>query len=84
MPFMYIIECSDGSYYTGIANNLEYRINKHNSGVGAKYTRGRLPVKLLYYEEYNNIEDALKREKEIQRWTRKKKEELIKSKKNKA
>lgn len=77
MPYMYILECSDGTYYTGSAKYLEKRVTKHNEGNGAKYTRGRLPVKLIYFEEYNNIGEALSREKQIQGWTKKKKKKLI-------
>lgn len=52
MNYTYILECSDGSFYTGWTNNLEKRINCHNKGKGAKYTRGRLPLKLVYFEEF--------------------------------
>jgi putative endonuclease len=78
MTYMYILECCDGSYYTGSTWHLKQRINEHNSGLGARYTVKRLPVILVYYEEYNRIEDAFHREKQVQRWTKKKKTAMIK------
>lgn len=78
--FMYILKCSDGSYYTGSTNNLEKRIIEHQSGLGANYTRKRLPVNLIYYEEYQRIDEAFHREKQIQGWSRKKKEALMNNK----
>lgn len=77
---MYILKCSDGSYYTGSTNNLEKRIIEHQSGLGANYTRKRLPVNLIYYEEYQRIDEAFHREKQIQGWSRKKKEALMDNK----
>lgn len=78
--FVYILECSDGSLYTGIAKNVEKRLNEHNnSDKGAKYTKARRPLKLLYVEELSNRGSALKREYEIKRFTRVQKLELIKS-----
>ncbi|NND10348.1 MAG: GIY-YIG nuclease family protein [Flavobacteriaceae bacterium] len=74
---MYILLCSDGSYYTGSTKNLEIRINEHQSGHGANYTKKRLPVKLIYYEQYSRIDHAFYREKQVQGWSRKKKEALI-------
>jgi predicted GIY-YIG superfamily endonuclease len=74
---MYILKCCDGSYYTGSTNNLELRLEQHHNGEGANHTRKRLPVKLVYYEEWERIDDAYYREKQVQRWTRKKKEALI-------
>ncbi len=76
--FMYILECSDKSFYTGSTRNLEHRLEQHNIGLGAKYTSKRLPIKLVYYEEYERIDDAYKREKQIQGWNRRKKDALIK------
>ena len=78
MPYMYILECSDKTYYTGSTWHLEQRIEEHNSGMGANYTSKRLPVKLAYFEEYSRIEDAFKREKQVQNWSHNKKEALIK------
>ena len=74
---MYILECSDGSYYTGSTIDLERRITQHQNGEGANHTKKRLPIKLLYYEEYQRIDQAFYREKQVQGWNRKKKEALI-------
>lgn len=74
---MYILECCDGSYYTGSTNNLELRIEQHNAGEGANHTKKRLPVKLVYFEEFQRIDEAFYREKKVQGWSRKKKEALI-------
>jgi len=74
---MYILHCSDGSYYTGSTRDLELRLEQHMLGQGANYTRKRLPVKLLYFEEYQRIDEAYYREKQVQGWNRKKKEALI-------
>ena len=75
--YMYILKCADGSYYTGSTNNLELRLNQHRSGEGANHTKKRLPVQLVYCEEYPRIDEAFNREKQIQGWNRKKKEALI-------
>ena len=75
--WMYILKCADGSYYTGSTNNLELRIAEHQAGKGSNHTKKRLPVKLVYCEEYENIKDAFYREKQVQGWSRKKKEALI-------
>lgn len=75
--FMYILECSDGTYYTGSTTNLELRLQQHQAGEGANHTRKRLPVKLLYFEEFDRIDTAFYREKQIQGWSRKKKEALM-------
>lgn len=77
MNYVYIVECSDGTFYTGWTNNLEKRIYMHSNGVGAKYTKGRGPVKLMYYEEFEDKKDAMKREYEMKKLTRKQKEILI-------
>jgi putative endonuclease len=77
MAWMYILECSDGSYYVGSTRNLEQRIFQHQQGLGAKYTSGRLPVKLVYGEEYDRVADAYAREKQVQGWRRSKREALI-------
>ena len=71
------MQCSDGTYYTGWTNNLQNRIATHNSGKGAKYTRARLPVQLVYYEEYATKAEAMKRECAIKRISHKEKEKLI-------
>lgn len=75
--FVYILECSDGTLYTGWTNNLHLRLDTHNSGKGAKYTRGRLPVKLMYYECYDDISSAMSREYAIKRLSRTEKLKLI-------
>ncbi len=84
MPYMYILECSDGTYYTGSTWDLEKRLDEHNSGAseppsgrGANYTRKRLPVKIVYFEQFERIESAFKREKQIQNWSHVKKKALI-------
>jgi putative endonuclease len=76
--FMYILECADGSYYTGSTNDLELRILQHQTGEGANHTKNRLPVTLVYFEEFDRIDDAFLREKQVQGWSRRKKEALIK------
>ena len=78
MFYVYILKCSDNTLYTGFTVNLENRINTHNEGLGAKYTRGRTPVKLVYQEEYASKSEALKREYTIKQFTREKKLKLIK------
>tara|TARA_B100001094_G_scaffold150297_1_gene145425 strand:- start:156 stop:416 length:261 start_codon:yes stop_codon:yes gene_type:complete len=74
---VYILECSDGSFYTGISNNVEARINTHNASKGAKYTKSRLPVTLVFQENTFTKSESLRREIEIKKLTRKKKMELI-------
>jgi len=75
--YMYILECADGSYYTGSTKDLERRLAQHQAGEGARHTARRLPVKLLYYEEFSRIDEAFYREKQVQGWSRKKKEALM-------
>ncbi len=75
--YMYILLCDDGSYYTGSTNNLELRLQQHFAGEGANHTKKHPPVKLLYYEEFDRIDEAFNREKQVQGWSRKKKEALI-------
>ncbi|TGM01671.1 GIY-YIG nuclease family protein [Leptospira jelokensis] len=77
MGYMYILVCSDGSYYTGSTKYLNRRLDQHQKGEGANYTRKRLPVKLIYFEAYSRIDHAFYREKQIQGWSRKKKESLM-------
>ncbi len=74
---MYILECADGSYYTGSTKYLNLRIAQHQRGEGANFTKKRLPVKLVYFEEFSRIDKAFYREKQIQGWSRKKKLALI-------
>ena len=78
--YMYILLCADGSYYTGSTTNLERRLEQHQNGEGANHTKKRLPISLLYYEEYSRIDKAFYREKQVQGWSRKKKEALIEGK----
>ena len=75
--FVYILKCSDKSYYTGSTNNLERRLNEHNSGKYKGYTSTRLPVKLVYSQEFHDAKEAISNERKIKGWSRKKKEALI-------
>ena len=76
--YVYILKCSDGTYYTGYTNGLEKRIKEHNNGKrGAKYLRGKRPVKLAWCKEYGYYKRAVSREREIKRLTHKEKEKLI-------
>lgn len=79
MPYTYILECSDGTYYTGSTWNLEKRLEEHKQGEGASYTKSRLPIQLVYFEEQDRIDTAFFREKQIQNWSHKKKKALIES-----
>jgi putative endonuclease len=74
---VYMLECSDNSIYTGITNNLEERLKTHQSGNGAKYLRGRLPIKLVYKENLINRSEATKREIYIKKMSKKEKKFLI-------
>lgn len=76
--YMYILRCSDGSYYTGSTTDLDLRLEQHQNGEDANHTKKRLPVRLLYYEVYSRIDEAFYREKQVQGWSRAKKEALIK------
>ena len=80
--YMYILECADGTFYTGSTKDLEKRIVEHNNLMGANYTKKRLPVTLVYYEEYNRIDEAFYREKQVQSWSHQKKKALIESDSN--
>ena len=77
MAWMYILKCADNSYYVGSTRNLDLRLTQHQSGKGSRYTSGRLPVELVYAEEYDRVIDAYAREKQIQNWSRAKREALI-------
>ncbi len=79
---MYILQCSNGAYYTGSTVDLQKRITQHQSGNGANFTKKFLPVKLVYFEEYKRIDQAFYREKQVQGWSRAKKEALIKGNTN--
>ena len=78
MNYTYIVECSDGSFYTGWTNDLERRMKAHNEGRGAKYTKSRRPVKLAHFETFQTKEEAMSRECQIKQMTRKEKEALMK------
>ncbi len=75
--FVYLLECGDGSLYTGYTNRLARRLAAHQAGKGAKYTRSRLPVRLVYYECYPTKGEALRRECAIKRLSREEKKKLI-------
>ena len=77
MNYTYILKCQDGSFYTGWTNDLEKRIQAHNAGKGAKYTKNRRPVKLIYWEEYETKSEAMKREYAIKHMSRQEKEKLV-------
>ena len=78
MNCTYILKCSDGTLYTGWTNDLQKRIEAHSDGRGAKYTKSRRPVELVYFETYESKSDAMSREAKIKRLTRAEKLELIK------
>ena len=77
MNYTYIVRCKDGSLYCGWTNNLEKRIESHNAGTGAKYTKTRRPVELVYYETFDTKEEAMRREYAIKRLSRQQKMKLI-------
>jgi putative endonuclease len=75
--YMYILKCCDDTFYTGSTKDLEKRVIEHQSGLGANYTKKKLPVELIYFEEYSRIDEAFYREKQVQGWGRKKKIALM-------
>ena len=75
--YVYVIECSDGTLYTGYTTDVERRVGEHNDGEGAKYTRGRTPVELVHTEEYETRSEAMSREAEIKGMSRDEKEDVI-------
>ena len=77
MNYTYIVRCSDGTYYTGWTNDIEKRMKAHNEGKGAKYTKTRRPVVLMYYESFQTKEEAMRREWEIKQLKRGEKEKLM-------
>lgn len=81
MNYTYVLECADGSLYTGWTNNVEKRLEAHNSGKGAKYTKSRRPVRLVYLEEFETKEEAMRREYAIKHMSRKEKIQMIKKSK---
>ena len=77
MAYVYILRCADGSYYVGSTRDLETRVEQHASGAGAKYTGTRRPVELVFAHEFERVDEAYEREKQIQGWSRRKREALI-------
>ena len=77
MPHAYILRCNDGTLYVGSARTLEHRLEQHAAGKGGEYTRKRLPVELVYAEEFERVDDAWAREKQLQGWSRAKRKALI-------
>jgi putative endonuclease len=77
MAFTYILKCSDDSYYVGSCRNLQHRVWQHSTGLGSKYTSTRIPVELVFAQEFDNVGDAYALEKRIQGWSRAKREALI-------
>ena len=75
--YLYILKCADGTFYTGSTINIEKRLVEHQEAKGSNYTKKRLPIKLVYLEEFLRIDDAFYREKQIQGWSRLKKIALI-------
>lgn len=78
MHYTYMVKCGDGSLYTGYTTDVSRRIKEHNQGKGAKYTRSRLPVSLVYYEMYETKTDAMRREYDLKQLTRNEKMKLVK------
>jgi putative endonuclease len=77
--FFYLARCADGSLYAGTCLDLQAREAMHNSGKGAKYTRSRCPIRIIYHERCESLSHARRREAEVKRWTKQKKEELVRS-----
>ena len=77
MPFVYILHCADGSYYVGSTRDLDHRLDQHASGRGARYTSRRLPVALVFAQEFERVADAYAMEKRLQGWSRAKREAAI-------
>jgi putative endonuclease len=75
--FVYIVECADRSYYVGSTNDVKERVQRHNIGTGADWTKDRRPVRIVYQEEYGTLLDARRREEQLKGWSRQKKENLI-------
>lgn len=75
--FVYILQCCDSSYYIGLTENLDIRLQQHNEGRGGQYTCSRRPVVLVYSERHSGLENALRRERQLKRWTKEKKAALI-------
>lgn len=77
MHYFYVLMCNDGSYYAGYTNDLQKRLKTHNAGKGAKYTRGRLPVSIIYHEAFQTKQEAMKAEYAFKQLERKKKEMFL-------
>ncbi len=75
--YVYLVRCQDGSLYVGICGDLKARVDRHNTGRGAKYTRNRRPVQLVYYERYETPGEARRREVELKKWKKLRKEQLV-------
>lgn len=80
--YTYIVECSDGTFYTGWTTDIKKRLLNHNAKKGAKYTRARTPVRLVYLEEADTRREAMRREAQIKSLSRQEKEQLIKARKD--
>ncbi|MCH7983465.1 MAG: GIY-YIG nuclease family protein [Chloroflexi bacterium] len=76
-PAMYILMCSDGSYYTGPTTNLEYRVAAHRMGLGGRWTSPRLPVRVVFTQDFPSLREAFEAERQIKGWSRAKKRALI-------
>ena len=77
MHYVYIVRCTDGSFYTGYARDPKARTRAHNTGRGARYTSGRRPVRLVYWEAWETLSEALRREYELKQWPRARKQALV-------
>lgn len=75
--YVYMLRCADGSYYTGSTNNVDRRVSVHNAGRGAKYTRSRRPVQLVYWEEWPDKSAALRRESQLKKRSHREKKQLV-------
>lgn len=79
MPYTYLLKCSDGTYYTGWTVDLEKRLKTHNGGTASRYTRSRLPVSLVYWEEYSTRQEAQRREASLRKLKKLDKDSLVNS-----
>jgi len=77
MPYTYILECADGTFYVGSCRNLDHRMWQHQTGAGSVYTGKRLPVRLVFAQEFERIDEAYAREKQLQGWSRAKRAAII-------
>ncbi|MBI5414756.1 GIY-YIG nuclease family protein [Candidatus Peregrinibacteria bacterium] len=78
MPYFYLARCADNSLYAGSCKNVSARETKHNKGEGAKYTQQRRPIKIIYFEKFKTSSEAMRREIQVKKWRREKKENLVK------